>query len=172
MKEQETLKGSEPAPPAPHSPPADAQAPLFFRAEFVERFLAKFIDFLIMFAFFIFPSFVGPLAGATYILISDGLAGGASLGKRVIGLRVVRAQDHSFACDFKTSIMRNLEFGALIAFYYIVGWIPYLGKFLAFVACVAVVGAEMLLIYTDELGERFGDRFAGTLVVPSDVSLE
>ncbi|MBI1912096.1 MAG: RDD family protein [Deltaproteobacteria bacterium] len=135
------------------------------KADVLERFLAKLIDFLIVGAFFAFPTFIGPLAGTTYILISDGLLNGQSLGKRVIGLRVV-SMVTGMPCDFKQSIIRNAIFGVLIAIYFILGWIPYLGKLLVFAAWSVVVGVEMILVYTDELGSRFGDRIAGTHVMP------
>lgn len=135
------------------------------RADILERFLAKLIDFLIAGAFFAFPSVVGPLAGVTYILISDGLKGGGSLGKRIIGLRVVILADGGTPCDFKTSIIRNSVFGAALASFILIGWIPYLGKLLAFVLLAATVVAEAILIYTDDSGSRFGDRIAGTMVV-------
>lgn len=136
------------------------------KAEALERFLAKFVDFLIAGAFFAFPTFVGPLAALTYILISDGIRGGQSLGKRVIGLRAVVAETGE-PCDFKRSIIRNSPFALLIVFWFLVGWIPYLGKLL-FLAAALVVGAfELVLVYTDERGARFGDRVAGTVVTVS-----
>ena len=134
------------------------------KADILERFLAKLIDFLIAGAFFAFPSIVGPLAGITYILISDGLKGGASLGKRIIGLRVILPARGGAPCDFKSSIIRNSIFGAAPAAFILIGWIPYLGKFLAFIMLAVAIIAEMVLIYTDDSGSRFGDRIAGTMV--------
>lgn len=135
------------------------------RADILERFLAKLIDFLIAGAFFAFPSVVGPLAGVTYILISDGLKGGGSIGKRIIGLRVVMLVDGGAPCGFKTSIIRNSVFGAALASFILIGWIPYLGRLLAFILLAAAVIGETVLIYTDDSGSRFGDRIAGTAVV-------
>ncbi|MBI5642600.1 MAG: RDD family protein [Deltaproteobacteria bacterium] len=134
------------------------------KSDILERLIAKFIDFLVMGAFFAFPTAVGPLAGTTYILISDGLRGG-SLGKRLIGLKAVSLADPAEETDFKQSIIRNSVFGVLVAIYFLLGWIPYLGKILIFVSWAAVVGIEVALIYTDELGQRFGDRIAGTIVI-------
>lgn len=142
----------------------DAEA--FSKAEYLERFLAKFIDFLVMGAIFMFPGFVGPLAGMTYLLISDGLGGGQSLGKRIIGLKVISLTTGA-PCDFRKSIIRNSPFAILMIFFYIVGWIPYLGKLLEAAATLAVFGIEIALIYTDDLGARFGDRIARTLVIPA-----
>ena len=134
------------------------------KTEILERFIAKFIDFLIMGALFAFPTIIGVLAGATYILISDGLKGG-SIGKRIIGLKAVSLAEPTEPADFKQSILRNAEFGVLIAIYFILGWIPYLGIVIVFLSWAAVLGIEMALIYSDELGERFGDRIAGTIVI-------
>ncbi|MEK6790261.1 MAG: RDD family protein [Deltaproteobacteria bacterium] len=136
------------------------------RADVVERFMAKFIDVLIVLAFMAFPTIAGYLAGAAYILISDGLMSGRSIGKRIIGLRVVRQADNSVACDLRSSIIRNAEFACIIALYIVLGWIPYLGKAVVFLFAVALATVEMLLIYTDEqAGMRFGDRVADTAVV-------
>lgn len=143
----------------------ERQGRLFIKADILERFLAKLIDMLIVGAFFAFPTMVGPLAGVTYILISDGLKGGQSLGKRIIGLKAVSAENPGAPADFKTSVLRNAVFGLLIGFWFAVGWIPYLGKVIVAVVWAAVVGVEMMLIYTDDAGARFGDRIAGSLVV-------
>lgn len=136
------------------------------RPELLERFIAKFIDALIVGALFAFPSFVGVLAGATYILISDGLFNGSSVGKRIIGLKVVTRDDGIEPCDFRRSIVRNAEFGILILLYIIIGWIPYAGKFIVGVAALAVAVVETGVIITDEAsGARIGDRIADTTVV-------
>lgn len=135
------------------------------KADVLERFLARLIDFLVAGALFAFPTAVGPLASLTYILISDGLRVG-SIGKRIIGLKVVSLRTGQ-ACDFKESIIRNSVFGGLIIVYIVIGWVPYIGKILAFLVWAAVIGGECLLIYTDDAGSRFGDRIAGTMVVSS-----
>lgn len=138
------------------------------RAGLLERFIAKFIDCLIVGAFFAFPSFVGILAGATYILISDGLYDGRSVGKRIIGLKTVLIEDGTTPCDFRRSIIRNAEFGALIFLYISLSWIPYAGKLIVVAASLAVAALEIGLIVTDEAsGARFGDRIAETMVVPA-----
>jgi uncharacterized RDD family membrane protein YckC len=141
------------------------EADTFTKAEYLERFIAKFIDFLVMGALFMVPGAVGPLAGTTYIIISDGFKGGQSLGKKIIGLRVVSLLTGSPA-DIRKSILRNSPFAVLVIFFYLVGWIPYLGKLLEAAAFLAVFGIEIALIFTDDLGQRFGDRVARTLVVP------
>ncbi len=144
---------------------ADAQESM--KADILERFLAKLIDFLIVGALFVFPTLVGPLAGLTYLLISDGLKGGQSVGKRIIGLKVRSAVDY-LPCDFRKSIIRNGDFGAMLLWYMLIGWIPCAGKLLTALVWIAVVAIEILLIYTDDAGSRFGDRIAGTTVVSTE----
>lgn len=140
----------------------------FTKAEYLERFIAKFIDFLVMGALFLVPGFVGPLAGTAYMLISDGINGGQSLGKKIAGLKVVTAD--GAPCDFKKSIIRNSPFAVFIIFSYLVGWIPYLGVLLKAAAFLAVFGIEIALVFTDERGARFGDRIAETMVVPKNIN--
>lgn len=147
-----------------HTYPAETET--FEKAQYLERFIAKFIDFLVMGALFLIPGAVGPLAGTTYILISDGL-GGQSLGKRIAGLKVVTIDDGR-PCDFKKSIIRNSPFAVFVLFSYLVGWIPYLGAILKAAAFLAIFGIEIALVFTDEHGARFGDRIAETLVVPRE----
>ncbi len=141
------------------------ELPSFPKTEILDRLLAKFIDFLLVGALFTFPSFIGPLAAITYIVISDGFKGGQSIGKRIIGLRVISTRGAAAPCDFKQSIIRNGMFGGLIVLYFILGPIPYAGKLIVFLAWAAAIGAEIMLIYSDESGARFGDRLADTLVV-------
>jgi len=149
-----------------HKPEDDYdELPAFPRTELLERLLAKFIDFLFVGALFTFPSFIGPVAAITYIVISDGLKGGQSIGKRIIGLRVISMSGANLPCDFKQSIMRNGVFGILIILYFIIGPIPYIGKLMVALAWIAAIGAEIMMVYSDPAGARFCDRFAGTLVV-------
>jgi len=141
--------------------------------ELLERFIAKFIDVLIVGAFFAFPSFVGVLAGALYILISDGLYDGRSVGKRIIGLRVVVLGNGATPCDLRRSIVRNAEFGILILLYVIIGWVPYIGKLVVGLSAIVLAVVETGVIITDAAGgARLGDRVAETMVVVEDGRME
>ena len=133
------------------------------KVDLVHRLLAKFIDFLIFSALLvILPSFVGFLAGVTYILIADGLNHGQSLGKKWIGVKVVANPAHQEPkpCDFKKSITRNLPF-AFIAFLNV---FHFLG-FLIFLVGLVFVVFETYFIFTDDQGVRLGDIFANTKVL-------
>ncbi len=150
------------------TPEKTAEEIPYAKAEVLERFLAKFIDFLIAGTLFFLPLPVGPLAAITYILIADGLKGGHSPGKRVIGLKIVSLAREGGPCDFRESIMRNVPFGLLVLAYIIIGWIPYVGPFSVLLISVAVFAYEGMLVYNDEKGIRFGDRLAETMVIGVD----
>ncbi len=132
------------------------------------RLLSKFIDLLIAGAFFAFPTIVGPLAGLTYALIADGLKGGQSLGKRITGLEVLSTYRGLRPCDFRESMIRNIPIALVIAIYIIIGWIPFVGKPLSFLAAAVVFGYEIYLMSNDIYGLRLGDRLAQTRVVMMD----
>lgn len=130
------------------------------KADLTHRLLARFIDFLVGAAFCLVLYPIGVLAGATYIAIADGLFGGQSLGKRIIGLRVVRAADGG-RISFKDSLIRNSMYAIICLFYLI----PYLRWFLIPVVGLLIIGFEVYYIIVDVHGFRVGDLAADTLVV-------
>ena len=81
---------------------------------------------------------VAALFGALYTLFADGLEGGQSIGKRLVGLRVVSAETGA-PCTFGQSFVRNL----LLMILGPIDWIFILG----------------------ERHQRLGDKAAGTMVV-------
>jgi uncharacterized RDD family membrane protein YckC len=99
---------------------------------------------------------VGWLAGLAYVLIGDGLTGGQSLGKRLIGLQTVIPRSREVS-GFRESIVRNLP----LALAYLLFPIPYIGWALA----TAIVLLEALLIIGNEQGLRLGDEIAHTQVL-------
>jgi len=99
---------------------------------------------------------VGWLAGLAYVLIGDGLTGGQSLGKRLIGLQTAIPRSREVS-GFRESIIRNLP----LALAYLLFPIPYIGWALA----TAVVLLEALLIIGNEQGLRLGDEIAHTQVL-------
>jgi uncharacterized RDD family membrane protein YckC len=130
------------------------------KADLTHRFLAKFIDGLIASAFTLILFPVGILMGMTYLVISDGLFGGRSLGKRIIGLRVVRAADGG-TITFKESLTRNALFGLIILF----SIIPVLGWILILTVGLLIIIFEIYYCVVDPTGQRVGDLAAGTMVV-------
>lgn len=134
------------------------------KADYTHRLLAKFIDFLIAVTLSrILPYYVGPLAAATYFLIADGLPPrGQSLGKRLIGLRVVVKPNVAdpAPCSWKQSMLRNLPF-ALCCFGTVFGFLG----LLIFIAGLILIAFETYFVFSDDQGIRVGDIFANTKVL-------
>jgi uncharacterized RDD family membrane protein YckC len=99
---------------------------------------------------------VGFLAGLAYVLVADGFAGGQSIGKRLIGLQTILPGTRE-AAGFRESIIRNLPFAAAQAAFAV----PYVG----WIASVAILALEAVLVIGNEQGRRLGDEVAGTQVV-------
>ncbi len=130
------------------------------KANILHRFIAKAIDLLIFgFLSEIFYPF-GILAGLLYILISDGFFNGQSLGKKLIGLRVIDVPGGN-KIEFKESIIRNFLLALALSF----SLIPFIGYFLLFTAGLFIYGFEIYLIIKNPEGDRLGDRFAYTRVI-------
>lgn len=128
----------------------------FPKADGVHRFIAKFIDFLIVAALaMVFPP-VGFFAGMTYLLIADGLFAGQSTGKRLIGLQTLRS-DTGAVISFRESILRNVPVSAA----YLCLTIPYIG----WLAAGGIVLVEALLVIGNLHGHRVGDEIAKTHVI-------
>ncbi len=139
--------------------PADLLNLEKMRADVIQRFLAKFIDFVIALALWRIPGAAGYLASITFLLVSDSLFGGKSPGKKISGLKVIRLDGERV--DVITSVVRNFPFVIPFAVYPI----PVLGKFLAYViGAVVYLGEAYFCLYNDE-GLRLGDTMASTSVV-------
>jgi uncharacterized RDD family membrane protein YckC len=133
------------------------------RSSLLLRAIAKTLDFIIIAAAAEVIPKAGFFAGLVYLLIGDGLFDGRSVGKKIIGLRVVSA-DTDKPCSFRDSILRNSIFGIGYLFYKIpwFGWI--------FMVIVTVFEFIMLLGSRD--GMRLGDEIAKTKVVALTTNTE
>jgi len=130
------------------------------KADVLHRILAKLIDALLVGAacLVLFP--VGVMIGATYIIIADGLFDGRSIGKYIIGLRVIRESDGEEA-TFTDSFIRNALFGLIVLF----GVMPFLRWLLILTVGLLIVIFETYYVVATADGRRVGDLAAGTLVV-------
>lgn len=126
------------------------------KAHVLHRFIAKFVDFILVAAADRLVPPVGWVAGLGYVLIADGFSGGRSVGKRLIGLQTALPRTHEVA-GFKESIIRNLP----LALAYLLFPLPYIGWILT----IAITGFEALLIIGNEQGVRLGDEIAHTQVL-------
>lgn len=128
------------------------------RAGLLVRTVAKILDFIIIAAVVEIVPKAGFFAGLAYLLIGDGLFDGRSLGKKLIGLKVVSSDTHK-PCTFRDSILRNSIFGVGFLFYNILwfGWI--------FLVIVAVF--EFIILLGSKNDMRLGDEIAKTIVIDS-----
>lgn len=131
-------------------------AKVYAKANLLNRFIAKFIDLLILGALLKVIPPIGFLAGLTYLLIGDGLFDGRSIGKRIIGLRVILIEKDR-GCGFRESIIRNLPLGLG----YLLFSIPWIG----WIFPLLIFAFEGLLILGSENGARIGDEMAKTQAV-------
>lgn len=130
------------------------------KATFLERASAKFIDmaFALILASLLSP--IGPLTGLVYILIADGLMEGRSIGKLLVGIKVLD-QDTGKPCSIHKSVLRNIPFGFAVLMFIV----PVIGLFLFIILGLAAIGAETYFLYTDLNGMRIGDTLADTVVI-------
>ena len=126
----------------------------------LNRYLAKSIDFLICLAMSIILVPVGPLAGLLYIFIADGFWHGQSLGKKLIGLKVVHENDSS-PLSFMDSVIRNFPFAVVYIFFIV----PFIGWLLLVIVGLPILLFESYLVCRDNKGIRVGDILAGTQVI-------
>jgi len=140
---------------------ATQQGPeIYPKANVLHRFIAKFIDVLIVSAIYEIPLRISFLAGLTYLLLADGFGGGRSPGKRLIGLCVVLPESRR-VCSFKESIIRNFSLAVAYLFYFI----PYVG----WLAAALIASVEALLVIGNGQGLRVGDEVAGTQVTDENI---
>ena len=129
------------------------------KADLTTRAVAGFIDLLIVIGLTRLPDVIGFLSASGYLLVRDGLFERRSVGKKLIGLRVVSSEDPEFAISFRESIIRNVP----LVLAYILFLIPYAGWILG----PAAFGIECLTALGDAHGMRIGDMLARTCVIPA-----
>ncbi len=127
------------------------------RADLTIRAIAGLIDLLVIIGLARLPDVFGYMTATGYILIRDGLLDRRSIGKRLLGLRVVSSEDPEYAASWRESIIRNVP---LVVAYFLF-LIPYAGWVLGPLALIA----EYLAALGDEQGMRIGDLLARTRVV-------
>jgi uncharacterized RDD family membrane protein YckC len=135
------------------------------------RIAAKMIDLaLVFFVAMILPYPFGPLLGFLYSILGDGLdfkgRAGASLGKRMMGLRVVQVINQRPA-TWRDSALRNTPVGVATFFAIIPVW----GWLIAGLIGLPLMFIEVYLILTVETGHRLGDVMADTEVVTEVVEV-
>ncbi|MCB0406349.1 MAG: RDD family protein [Bdellovibrionales bacterium] len=132
-------------------------------APLISRVMAKAIDTVIVTAMFFLGAAVwtpfGLVVAVLFAGVQDGMWVGQSIGKRIIGLRVI--EDHrGLPCGFRNSLLRNIPFMLAIPFAGIpILWAVFL------IAIVPILVLESYLVASLESGTRLGDILGNTLVV-------
>lgn len=124
-------------------------------ASILNRAVSRGIDLVIALSLAEALPRAGWVAGLLYILIADGVSGGQSLGKKILGLRVITSEGE--ACGLRESILRNLIFG--------VGVLLWMVPILGWALLGAAIAVEFLVLMGSKKGKRLGDEFADTAVV-------
>ena len=126
----------------------------------LSRLFAKAIDLFIALLLSIFFYPLGIILAVVYLSLSDGLQQGESVGKKLLGFKVISIVDGS-TCTFKQSAIRNLPL-ALPLFLSI---IPLWGWILTILIGLPAVGLELYLMMRLESSHRLGDVMADTTIV-------
>ena len=152
---------------------SSADNKVLVKAGILNRVIAKAIDFIIVWALWAsleIISTVGFFAGLAYLFIGDGLFAGRSIGKRLIGLRVVLYESGGI-CSFRESVIRNFIFAAGYILFGILWGIPFIGKIISIVILIVIMLFESLVMLGNEKGMRFGDEIARTQVVEENPAI-
>ena len=135
----------------------ERNAPLF------NRLMAKALDSLIIVAMYFLGQAVwlplGLLCAMVFCALQDGMWVGQSIGKRIVGLRVIE-DNRGLPCNFKNSVLRNLPFILAIP----LAAMPLLWVVLVLMALPILI-VETYLVVALESGTRLGDILGNTLVV-------
>jgi len=150
---------------------AESQSVGITKAAILNRVIAKSIDFLIIAALLEIIPRAGYFIGLAYLLIGDGLFEGRSLGKRLIGPRVILCETGK-ACSFRESIIRNFIFAIGYIIFGILRVIPLIGSFFSIIIMVIILSLESLIMLGNEKGMRLGDEIAMTQVVEEALTVE
>ncbi len=136
---------------------AERSAPLF------NRLMAKAIDILLVVAIYFVGAAMwkpfGLFCALLFCATQDAMWVGQSVGKRIIGLRVI--DDHrGLPCGLRHSFLRNLPFLIAIPLAAISwGWVFFL------IVAVPLLALEAYLVIALESGTRLGDILGNTIVV-------
>ncbi len=133
------------------------------KAAQLSRLIAKGIDlFIVLILSMLFYPF-GVILTLIYISISDSLAGGQSVGKRIMGFAVISLEDGT-PCSIKQSFIRNLPIIVPLGFAIIPPW----GIIFCTILLPLLIIFEAYLLFKLDSGHRLGDVMADTTVIAND----
>lgn len=133
------------------------------RAALLTRLIAKAVDlFIVLILSLIYYPF-GLLLALTYAACCDFLSGGQSVGKRLMGFKVLSLEDGK-PCSLKQSFVRNLPIFIPFAF----AIIPLWGWVFCLILGIPLMLLEVYLLWKLDSGHRLGDVMADTTVIGND----
>ncbi len=162
-KAQKTKEKPEPA-------ETKANAAELAKADPIKRIIAFVIDAVATMIVGFIP-FVGGIIGALYMLLRDALPIEAleyqSIGKKLLKLSVVKTEDPTVKVDYAMSAKRNWMFalGPIMLFFLFIPIIGWIIDILLGIAVFILVIIEIVKLFTDDKGLRWGDKMAGTMVI-------
>jgi len=140
------------------------------KADPVKRIIAFVIDAVASMIVGFIP-LVGGIIGALYMLLRDALPIEAleykSIGKKLLKLSVVNTEAPSSKVDYAMSAKRNWMFalGPIMLFFMFIPILGWIIDILLGIAVLILVIIEIVKIFTNEKGQRIGDKMAGTMVI-------
>lgn len=135
------------------------------RAAQISRLMAKGIDlFIVLILSMLFYPF-GLILTLVYISLADSLAGGQSVGKKIMGFSVISLEDGT-PCSLKQSFIRNLPIIIPLAFAVVPPW----GIIFCTILLPPLMILEIYLLFKLDSGHRLGDVMADTTVIANDPS--
>ncbi len=140
------------------------------RVEFKARWarvFAKVIDICFSLLFCVIAGKWGIPLTITYIVLSDALFEGQSLGKKIAGFKVIDLETGNY-CTAIQSILRN--FILTIPFAFFLG--GFIGAIIGFIMVFLIWGFEAYLVLTLGSFKRFGDIIANTSIIANDPDCE
>ena len=140
------------------------------KADPVKRIIAFVIDAVASMIVGFIP-LVGGIIGALYMLLRDALPIEAleykSIGKKLLKLSVVNTEAPPSKIDYAMSAKRNWMFalGPIMLFFMFIPILGWIIDILLGIAVLILVIIEIVKIFTNEKGQRLGDKMAGTMVI-------
>lgn len=144
---------------------------LFVKASVIRRMCAAVIDLIVLstlswaVVILLRKDIFAALLGILYLLRD--VFGGVSVGKGLIGLRVV--DEHGYRSVFFQGFLRNFTFGLPLVLFYVIFWTAGFRvdmnvkiALLALCGCFLIEG--MVMILSRKSGQRLGDRMGGVFV--------
>jgi len=132
------------------------------RTTFFQRSMGRVIDLLVTIVIYLVGHAIWPwlgcVAAITFTAFQDGMGVGQSLGKRIVGIRVVD-DETGMPCDYYHSLQRNMPFILGVLFFTVPGlWV------FGLAITVPLIILETYLLFRLPSGVRLGDVIGNTLV--------